>query len=270
MFIHFAFGALGKQGNIKDQTQQVIEYILKEKRLKVTKCLEFLPVYPKKGAKKIPIERFKPTSNGVMAGITSTGLNGLRLLPDDKNIHYLPVDVPMICFIKISFNKLKSSTHMNEYGRSGLVLTDTFLTALGIRPVHYYTEDSLWDDPLIKKWNDEANSSRHNPQLQKEIVSYRKPATLFPSFRESVTMRLSKTSSEFNIKYLTYDRYKEGYDFTNEQEHRIVFEEGVEYLYFNENDLFMVLTPDSWSKDRVEMYFRVNWTKKPEIRIFPS
>ena len=38
MFIHFAFGNLGRLGKIEEQTNAATEYISREKRLKVSKC----------------------------------------------------------------------------------------------------------------------------------------------------------------------------------------------------------------------------------------
>ncbi len=273
MFIHFAFGNLGKQEKVKEQTESVVEYILREKRLKVSKCKEFLPAFPKAGAKRIPREMFKVTEEGLAATFyPKEDPNWFNKLPDDKTIHYLPVDVPMLCFIKISLNQLKNSTHSNEYGRFGIVLTESFLKANGIRPVYYYTEESLWNDPLIKKWNHATKtlSSRKKAELKKEIVSFRKPASLFPSFRESVITKITRASNGIKVEYLTYDRYKEGYDFRKENEYRIIFNEDVNYLYFDENDLFMIITPDSEAKHRIEDFFRQNWMQKPQIRIYPA
>lgn len=152
MFIHFAFGKLGKQGEVEEQTKAVVEYILRKKRFKVSKCKEFLPSFPEPCAKRIPREMFEVTEDGLAATFyPKEDPNWFNKLPDDKTIHYLPLDVPMICFIKISFNQLKNSSHSNEYGGFGIVLTDGFLKANGTRPVLYYTEESLWNDPLIKK-----------------------------------------------------------------------------------------------------------------------
>ena len=161
MLIHFAFGTLGKQGKLEEQTETIIHYILKEKRLKASKCKEFIPALPTSGAKRIPPDMFKATDDGAAATFyPQKDPQWLEKLPDDTTIHYLPVDVPMISFIKISFNQLKHSTHSNEYGKFGIVLTDSFLKANGIRPIYYYTEESLWNDLLIKKWNHYAEDPR--------------------------------------------------------------------------------------------------------------
>lgn len=274
MFIHFAFSSLGKQGKIEEQTKRVIELILQEKRLLVSKCKEFIPKYPKKGEKLIPPEMFKVTGDGEVSATfyPKEDPDWLSKLPDDTRIHYLPMDVPMICFIKISFNQLKSSAHCDEYGKCGLVLTDDFLKSKGIKPVSYYTESSLWDDELIRRWNSKQDrmSKKDKSDLVREILSYRKPATLFPSFKESVTMKLTRASEGTTLEYLTYDRYPDNYDFTKEKEHRIVLDKDADYLYFNESDMFMVITPDLKAKDKVESFLKQSWSKQPIVKVFPS
>ena len=272
MYIHFAFGALGKQGKKEEQTNQVIECILKWKRFKVSKCKEFLPVFPIKGAKRIPREMFKVTEDGLEATFhPKEDPAWLEKLPDDKTIHYLPLDVPMICFIKTSFSKLRTSVHSSEYGKFGIVLNDKFLKESGIRPVYYYTEESLWRDPLIRKWNagERILSASEKTDLEKEIVSYRKPAFLFPSFRESVITKITRDTEGVSIEYLTYDRYPEGYDFTGEAEHRLLFNEGVEYFYFDESDLHMIITPNSSAQIRIIDYLNNNWAKQPYVVQYP-
>jgi len=274
MLIHFAFGSLGKQGKTEEQTRRVIELILQEKRLLVFKCKEFIPAYPKKGVKRIPPEMFKVTGDGEASATfyPKEDPDWLSKLPDDTTIHYLPMDVPMICFIKTSFNQLKSSPHSAEYGKFGLALTDGFLKRKGIKPVLYYTESSLWNDNVIRKWNYNQNkiSSKEKTELEREILSYRKPATLFPSFKESVTIKLTRASEGTTLEYLTYDRYPHNYDFSKEKEHRIVFDEGVDYLYFGEDDLFMVIVPDLKSKGEVEAFIKRNWSKQPKVEVYPS
>lgn len=273
MYIHFAFGSLGKQGKIEEQTNQVIEYVLKWKRLKVSKCKEFIPAFPIKGAKRIPREMFKVTDDGIAATFhPREDPAWFDKLPDDKTIHYLPFDVPMICFIKTSFSKLQTSLHPKEYGKFGIVLNYSFLKENGMKPVYYYTEESLWRDSLIRRWNAGQGilSGAEKTNLEKEIVSYRKPASLFPSFKKSVITKITRNIKGVNIEYLTYDRYPEGYDFTTEAEHRIVFNEGIEYFYFDESDLYMIITPDSDAKIRIDDYLNNNWSKRPHVVEYPS
>jgi len=274
MLIHFAFGSLGKQGKIEEQTKQVIGLILRKKRLLVSKCKEFIPVYPKTGSKHIPSEMFKVTGDGEgsVTFYPKEDPDWFNKLPDDTTIHYLHVDVPMISFIKISLSQLKNSSHSAEYGKFGLVFTDRFLKSEGIKSVSYYTESSLWSDKLIKRWNSEQNRMprKDKSDLQREILSYRKPATLFPSFKESGIMKITRAPEGTSLEYLTYDRYPDNYDFRREKEHRIIFEDGVDYLYFAEDDLFMIIAPDLKSKGEVEAFFKHNWSKQPKIELYPS
>ena len=131
--------------------------------------------------------------------------------------------------------------------------TTSFLKGKGIHPVEYYTEESIWTNPLITQWNYYTRNKIHpekHKEMQDEIVNYRKPATLFPSFLRLTTIEINKTSEGLTARRYTYDRYPEGYDFTKENEHRIVFAEEVDYLYFKEDDLFMVITPDLESRVR--------------------
>ena len=224
--------------------------------------------------KSIPPEMFEVTGNGeVSATIWSKdNPNLLNKLTDITSIRYLPMDVPMICFIKISFNQLKNSPHPAEYGKFGLVFTDSFLKSKGVRPVVYYTENTLWNDALIRKWNSSQNKMprKDKADLEREILSYRKPAMLFPSFKQSVIMKLTRNIKETTLEFLTYDRYLENYDFTKENEHRIVFDEGVDYLNFDEDDLFMIITPDITAKNEVETFLRNNWSFHPIVNVYPS
>ncbi|MFC2059915.1 hypothetical protein ACFLTZ_02320 [Chloroflexota bacterium] len=54
-------------------------------------------------------------------------------------------------------------------------------------------------------------SREDKSDLGKEILSYRKPTTLFPSFKESVTIKLTRASEGTTLEYLTYDRYPDDF-----------------------------------------------------------
>jgi len=271
MFIHFAFGNLGKSGRVEEQTDAVIEYILKEKRLKISKCKEFIPIFPDQNSTPIPLKPFKAVEG--RTDLVVAEIDGNRLA-DVDSIRYLPEDVPMICFIKTTFNQLKNSMHAREYGKLGMVLTNKFLKAQGIKRVHYYTEESLHTDPLILKWNHDwakgKLSSAEARQLQKEITAYRKPAKLFPSFAKSVTHVIQFGSDKPQTDYFTYNRYPKGYDFTKENEYRIVLAEGIEYLHFEEDDMYMVITPDREAKKAIETFLNQNWREKPKVEVYPT
>ena len=271
MFIHFAFGLLGKQGKTEEQTEQVIELILKNKSLKVSKCTEFIPEFPKPGSIRIPLDKMRFKSNGANAQlIDDLDQKKNNKLPDNDSIYFLQRDVSMISFIKIAFNQLRTSNHCKEYGKFGIVLADRFLRSMGIRPVKYYTEESLWSDPLIRKWNYELKSLSpdRRKDCEKEILTYRKPATLFSTFKNSVMAKITVAPSGGAVEFLRYNRYPEGYDFTKENEYRIAFDGGVDYLYFGESDLFMIITPDLKAKDRVESFLKHNWSRQPEVEVF--
>lgn len=271
MFIHFAFGKLGKSGRVEEQTDAVIEHILRDKRLKVYKCKEFIPIFPNRNSKPIPLKPFRRVEGRI--DLVVAAIDGDRLT-DIDSIRYLPEDVPMICFIKIAVNQLKYSTHAKEYGKLGIVLTNDFLKAQGIRCVHYYTEESLYTDPLILKWNhDWAKGNLSDVearQLQKEITAYRKPAKLFPSFRQSVTHIIQFGYGEPQTDYFTYNRYAEGYDFAKENEYRIILDEGIDYLYFEEGDMYMIITPDLEAKKAIETFLNQNWREKPKVEVYPT
>ena len=274
VLIHFAFGSLGKQGLTTEQTEKFINLVLKEKRLQVSKCVEFIPVLPIKGDKRIPIEMFKSTGEAYVSATfyPRQDPNWLEKLPDDTKISYLPVDVSMICFIRITFNQLGTSGHHREYGKLGLILTTDFLTSHGAKPVSYYSEKSVWQDVAVKKWNYELHSlsKQERLELENEIVSYRKPAVLLPSFKEK-RMKLTGTTQgvalEFHPKY---ERYPIGYDFERENEVRIVFLNEEQYLYFEERDLYMIIAPDPQAKRTIESFLYQYYTKRPAVKLYPA
>ena len=264
MFIHFTFSELAKQGQIEEQANCVIEKILKEKRLKASECPEFVPLFPDTRGVRITYGEPRVSGDTVVLPITNE-------VPE-RNITYLPCDVKMLCFIKTSFSQLSTSPHSQQYGKFGIALTDNFLRGKGIKPVEYYSEKSVWTNPLIKKWNYYARNHLYpekHKELQDEIVNYRKPATLFPSFRKLTTIQINRTADELTARRYTYNRYPEGYDFRKEKEWRIIFNKGKDYLYFDEGDLFMVITPDSKVKRKIETFLSQNWNKQPRIEEFP-
>ena len=280
MFIHFAFGQLGKQGKIKEQTDSVIGTILTQKRLLARNCTEFLPSFPQKRSRRVPTKQIeKVTKSDDGKDVVWFAEIDLRKTYESKEIVYLPQDVPMICFIKISFSQLKASPHCNEYGKFGLVLSNQFLESQSMKSVSYYTEESLWSDREIVDWNNacEQIDQTRQQSMQRHIVAYRKPATYFPSFAELTTIEISKTieqtgseSYRYAVDSYKYDRYGIGYDFRNEHEHRIVFQEDGEYLRFNEGDVFMIVVPDLESKNQVITYLKSEWKRVPSVEVFPN
>ena len=275
MFVHFAFGQLGKQGKAREQTARVIESILSQRRLLISPCTEFVPAFPPPATRRIPTEAFKLDKDNEGRQVISAEMNLARLnrLPIAREIDYLPVAVPMICFTHPSFNKLRNSPLQNEYGRLGLVFTDDFLRSSGLRPVAYYSEGSLWNDPLIRKWNTLQFQKRFQEArlLEKEILTYRKPAAYFGSFANQTMMKITTTQEGTKLEHChKYDRYGIDYDFKAEREFRIAFDEGIDYLCFDDSDLHMVIVPDLDSKARIEGYFSREWTRMPKVFLYPS
>jgi hypothetical protein len=198
-------------------------------------------------------------------------IDGSRLAEKDV-IHYLPEDVSMICFIQIAFHQLRTSNHHSEYGKFGIVLTNKFLKDNFLHPVYYYSEESLYHNPAILKWNygnksgKLTQSERH--LLEEEITSYRKPIRLFSDFEKSITHIINFNNGKTpKTDCFTYNRYPIGYDFSQENEYRIVIKE---CLSFKETDLFMIIVPDHDSKDIIDNYLNKNWIHKPKVELYPQ
>jgi len=280
MFIHFAFSSL-KDAPDK-QLEAVISNILETKRLKYSVNPEFIPVFqphllPRfKGQEvaHIPLESFKPSKDGGVAN-----MNNFRSINPANDLYFLPHEIHMLCFIKIPFKQLSKSPHPLEYGQFGLVLSDQFLKKNRIAAVQYYEESSLFADPLVVGWNLKfgykpnlsPSEIKDKRGMERQILAFRKPATLFESFRDSRLLAVTKLSEgQTNLQIVdAYERYPIGYDFREEKEWRI-FSQADNFLSFTENDLFMVIVPDERCKLNLERYFRNNWKDVPEIRVFPK
>lgn len=274
MFIHFAFRSLAREGRIDKQADSVIELVLEKKQLKACRCYEFVPVYsqPDVSGWTIDIEQTAAFNkdrlgDGNYLEIISAHSNTTRAI-------YLPHQVNMLCFIKTAFNKLSGSPHTAVYGKLGLVFTNTYLKSIGINQVVYYSESSVLEDPLIKKYNEISKCTNPDAQerqrLIREITYCRKPATLFPSFRESAIATIQKKEGNTFIRHWIYDDYDEGYDFTNENEWRVVVDEGEQYVKFQESDLYQVIVPNAEFKKRIETYLSQKWHVRPKVEICPG
>lgn len=71
-------------------------------------------------------------------------------------------------------------------------------------------------------------------------------------------------------KPLTYSRYSEGYDFTQEQETRIVTTEANRDVYFNESEVLAVITPDQATQEMVRTSLERSWSAVPKVMVFPT
>jgi len=280
MLIHFAFGS--QKNNTDLQTKSIIECILAPRQLKFsTNCYEFLPalVYPMKDGYLLNMRKCRLVEEGCQPLPPKDNC----LIPIDKRmVKYLPEIVNMICFINIPFNKLKSSEHYLTYGMFGLVFGESFRRRFGLGQVVYYEEMSLFNDRLVLLFNElmyinsrfrtDANEIEL-AQLRTEILSYRKPSKLWPSFGESVVVNISNNNpdSKCKLTYSQYDRYPQGYDFTKEQEWRIVSSTGMtEYINFSEDDLEIIIVPDIRSRDSVHEFLVQSYKALPKIFLFPN
>ena len=266
MYIHFAFGRLGKKELLDEQSDNIIEKILKKKRLKITQCKEFIPILPSGSSRQLDLTKAELTDNVLQISTEHT--------IESPGITYLPEDVRMICFINISFKKLKNSPHSKEYGKFGICFTKEFYKRNNVKKVNYYTEDSVLKDPMIKRFNEGQGklSPIELKLLEKEITIYRKPAKLFENFLKSATLvaSIKNNSNDSSLNFWVYDRYPPEYDFRNENEYRIAFDTDQEYLNFNEEDIFMLIVPNENIYNKINQFLNQNWSKIPEIRIFPE
>jgi len=274
MYIHFTFGTLGKENRLTEQTEGVISDILIKRRLLIGKNKEFLPTFNDPSAKILSFEDAIISKEDIHWSVPVNPDDAyIRNLSQAPPISYLPHDVAMICFIKIPFNKLKNSPHSQQYGKFGLGFEDNFLKQKGIKPVRYYTEKSVSIDPAIKEWNKNKGKSllpEEKREIEKEILHFRKPATLFPSFKNSPIAKVEKSSGRFDMTLWTYDRYAEGYNFRDEQEHRIVFKNDENYMYFEEKNIFRIIVPNEESKATIEHFLMKEWTVRPEVTVYPQ
>lgn len=280
MLIHFAFSSLKDDPN--RQLSAVVDNILEHRRLKYNNNPEFIPVFqphlhPRFRGKEvvhIPLESFTSSAEGAIANSDK-----LTVFNPQSDLYYLPYEVRMLCFIKISLAQLSKSPHSLRYGRFGIVPSDKFLKKNGVLPVNYYDEKSLFSDPLVVTWNLKfgykpslsPGETMEKKEIEKKILAFRKPASLFKSSRESRQLAVSRAadgSTDLRIVDV-YDRYPSGYDFRTEKEWRIA-SSTEDFLLFTEDELFMVVVPDEKSKADMEHYFNKKWRTSPRVEVFPE
>ncbi len=239
MHIHFAYGYLGKHGEIEEQSKRFINEVLETRQLKISICKEFIPIPNKVNGEVI---HFDITQGKVESGEFRIDT---RHTTSQPSITYLPEDVSMVCFIDIPFNKLSNSLHSREYGKLGIVFQKEFYKKHELKNVVYYDEKSIIKDTLIIEFckNNQLMSKEEKENLIKEITTYRKPKVLTKNFSLSVVATISHDSNITELSFFTYNRYPIDYDFTNESECRLSFDKGKSFLEFNEKDVFMVIAP---------------------------
>lgn len=266
MFIHFTFYQY--KDDINTQCKYFIDYILSYKRLKVSKCMEFIPVFSQPNPNNFQIDINHTKKLNEKRIDNGDSLKIVTPFTSNSLFTYLPEEVNMICFIKIPFNKLKSSDHHITYGKLGIAFSDNFLGKLGLKKVLYYDEHDLLKDKLIKEFNRHNYTEKRKLKLIRRITTYRKPKILFKSFQESVVYNFTKYKDEIKEEYWTYKRYPLGYNFANELEWRIAYNNDIEFQSFDEKDVLLIITPNEVIKNKILNYCKKNWGIIPEIRLF--
>lgn len=298
MYLHFAFGALGKAGELNKQADEFINEILSQKKLRFSLCEEFIPAFQPPYQKELEGWKIDHTLS-LKLNEHKIGTNDHYRIQKDINsrekILFLPEKVNMLCFIDIALKQLKNSPHTREYGQLAVGFNNNFKRRIQARHVTYYTESSLFQDPAVCEYNKicqkEAflkQQKRTTPELIKrkqeltqEIVAFRKPKKLFPSFENSKIFQASRDpSGEATSETYTYDRYPTGYDFSQEKEVRSIaipeapyaIKHGDYYFVdFFPNEVVTVLVPSVAIREKIIEFFKSsNWDVIPNIEICPG
>lgn len=264
MYIHFTFGQLAKAGEVNKQFSGFAEKIITPKRLKVSVCQEFIPIPNESSGNKVQLDITKGVIEEVAFKLNTEHTTSL------PTVFYLPEDVPMICFIKCPFKKLKNHSHKDEYGKLGIVFTEDFYKKNKLKRVFYYDENSVKNNHLIKKYQQNDLSVLERQKLSKEITAYRKPKKLTENFLKSAVARINISENGRSLSFYTYDRYPIGYNFTSESEYRIAFDPEVNFLHFKENDVFMIIVPSQEIQEKLIKFLRENWAVIPQIKVYPE
>jgi hypothetical protein len=259
--LHFAFGGLAREEKIADQVTQTCNLILGPRKLRGGECPEFLPVLNNPGAKWGVPQSAKVLPNG---GVTFT-----EYVPAQP-VGLLPCDTWMLCFTGLPLNKLASWPCQAHYGQLAIAFSKEFKNRNGIRNVQYYELDRLAKDPKVIAYNEAAGTEKVQ-EFADELLTYRKPRLLWPEFRELYGMLKISSGSDGTIcELITYDRYPDGYDFSVEAEARTLVDKADPYISFNEDDVIKILVPTSEAKEAISKFLRTNWSKIPEVALFPT
>ncbi|RDK04607.1 hypothetical protein DLM46_01685 [Paraburkholderia lacunae] len=262
MKIHFAFGSDAKTGNINSQAEKTLEYILIPKRLRGSTCEEFIPAFPNPNSLWGDIGNSKIGSgNGIVIE------NWKRPPP----VSFLPNQVCMFCMTDIPFRKLASSPHSGEYGKLGIAFTNQFIKRMAARPVLYYEIDDLKTDPLVLQYHEALEKhSETLDLLRRQLLTFRKPAKLWPDFLESKVAKIEIINGQAELSVSHYSRYPVGYDFTKEHEVRICLQADNPYIDFSEEDVQSLIAPNEHIAMMLRRELETKWKAIPEILIFPQ
>lgn len=263
--IHFAFGSHHREGNLKGQCESFIEHILIPKQLRASGCVEFKPILSNQSNSMLGL----PSSAKLLADNSLVFNTYVKLPP----VLLLPIDIMMISFVNINFNKLGDWGPSEHYGKLGLVFTDKFLSKNKIKKVSYYDFLKLPQDDFVISLDKAIKTSNIKEQnrLTEIVVNYRKPAMLWPEFNDEFSViKMNSGSDGVTKEHITYSRYEEGYKFIDEQEWRLVKSIDNLYLPFTEEDVFAIVVPNKDIENIVLNTLEKCWKKLPSIIEYPN
>ena len=262
--IHFVFGSQFREGNLEGQATSFIEQILEKRALKSFCCREYLP--------RISIPGGKTAVPGSAVEAGDGGVTFTEWISSPP-VFLLPHQVWMISFVYIQFKKLIAWPHFEHYGQLSIAFTNQFRKRAPAKSVDYYRLSNLALDPKVRSL--ERAFCTENKQAQTalidEIVSFRKPATLWKELETQFTqLRLTKGPEGITIEQDTYSRYEVGYDFQSEKEVRIVTDAENRIVEFRESDVLSIIVPNTDIQARIEQFIEKNWSTKPSVFIYPG
>lgn len=263
---HFAFGSLHRAGKYEEQIKEFLNNILLPKRLRSFVCPEFMPVLNSPDALM-----GDPDSARVVEGGCVTFD---RWVPSPP-VGLLPNDVWMISFVDVPLKKLRRWEPAEHYGKLGIAFTDKFRARTHALRVTYYNQyDNLALDPMVLQLDKaiQAQDKAEMERLQHLVVERRKPARLWPELNGLFAMLKITMGSDTQATFekITYSRYPQGYDFTMEQEARIVTGEGDRDVHFDESEVLTVIVPDEATKKLVKAQLDRHWKTPPQFLVFPT
>ena len=260
--LHFAFGSLAREKLFTEQIDAFCEKILTPMRLRASICPEFLPILNNSGA-----QWAIPNS----AQVTPYGGVTFRESINSPPVALAPADVWMLCFANLPIRKLRQWPHAEHYGKLAIVFKNSFRSQVNAKAVSYYQLHELQHDPKVIAYNEAIKQKQQVEELAQELLAYRKPAKLWPEFRQLFGLTsIQNNPNGLTVEHITYSRYQDGYEFFTEAESRIVTDENNQHIPFNECDVLKIITPSPEGKNHIQNWLMKNWTIQPPVIIYPT
>ena len=260
--LHFAFGNLAREQLFTEQIDAFCEKILASMSLRASICPEFLPILNNSRA-----QWAIPNS----AQITPDGGVAFKEGTNSPPVALLPADVWMLCFANLPITKLRQWPHAEHYGKLAIVFSNRFRSQVNAKPVSYYQLHELQNDPKVIVYNEAIKQKQQVEELAQELLAYRKPAKLWPKFRQLFgSISIQNNPTGLAIEHITYSRYQDGYEFFTEAESRVVTDEYNQYIPFNESDVLEIIAPSIDGKNHIQNWLIKNWTTQPPVTVYPT